>query len=60
MAELDVAMLIIFFFGVFGLITEPSSPHPLAMVCGFLIYYCAKITVPIVGTCIKHRKEEAT
>ena len=48
MDELDMAMTVIFLLGVFGVHVEPWSPHPPVMVGAGLLYFVARIAVPIV------------
>jgi len=48
MDELDMAMIVIFLLGVFGVHVEPWSPHPPVMVGAGLLYFMARIAVPIV------------
>lgn len=45
MAELNVAVLIIFGFGLFGMVIEPYSPHPPVMVALGLVFFGLKILV---------------
>lgn len=49
MAELDIAMLAIFMLGAFGVHIEPWSPHPPLMVGAGLLYFGARLAVPIVA-----------
>ena len=53
MDELDMAMIVIFLLGVFGVHVEPWSPHPPVMVGVGLLYFMARIAVPIVVSKIK-------
>ena len=50
MNELDVAVLIIFVFGVLGLLLGSCSPHPIVMVYVGLTYFCTRITIHIAGS----------
>lgn len=70
MAELDIAMLAIFMLGAFGVHVEPWSPHPPVMVGAGLLYFAARIAVPIMICKLKqiwryrngkekHRKEDS-
>ena len=57
MAEMDLAVLIIFASGVLGTIIEPWSPQPGMMWRAGIIYFCVRITVLIIGNCRSHYKK---
>lgn len=52
MNELDIAMVVIFLFGLLGAHIEPWSPHPPLMIGAGLLYFGAKIAVHIIGSIV--------
>lgn len=48
MAEIDIAVVVIFGFGLLGIVIEPWSPHPPLMVLFGCSYICTRIATAIM------------
>lgn len=57
MAEIDVAVGVIFGFGLLGIVIEPWSPHPPLMVLFACSYICTRIATAIMVSYFSTNKE---